>query len=777
MLLTVAATDPPTGRTRPMPPGPGSRRTRTALGGASRSLGRAYRVAMTTGCWVIVAVWVAAAVLVNVIVTQEDSGGGGFGDLLPPDSQVLQVEQRILQQFRVPVLSGTTVVLHQPDGLSVLTRADSLLWALGTTQDVLDAPTPPIPGQVVAAIPVPTGVPQTTVTYLFMSDGTGLYNTVRLANDYAAHFNNQAEAHTYVTGFVPAQVAQGTYLRTRLPLFELASVVLIVSVVAFAFRSLLAPLVVVGVAAVGYLVYFPLLSHLARVLGFEVPSQLEPVLLALLLGLVTDYCVLFFSAYRDQLDHGHGRVEGARRALQANAPVIAVAGLTVAGGTIALLAAPFEVFRALGPALALTVLVSLAMCLTLTPALMSILGWRLFSILPVHGSERAQQRLRSRKPRTAPPLIDRLVHRRAAAVATAVVLGVLVLAALPLAQARLDLSFTAGLPADDPVARGSQLLQDAGLRGISAPTEVMVEADGLRDRRADLARMQAALTNQPGVAKVLGPVDLPFEDGRGVVLSRDGNAARFLVIFDTDPLAAQAVADARVLQGRLGGLTRGSGLGDAQVSITGQTLIASEVAQLTRTSLEITLLVALLVELLILVLYLRALVAPLVLLFCSALSVAAALGLTTLLFQDVLGEQGLTFYAPFAAAILLIALGADYTVFSVGSIWTETRRRPLAEALRVAVPRSSEAITTAGLILAGTFALVALIPLSTFRQIAFAMTVGLLIDTLVVRPVLTPAVLTLLGRTASWPSRRVQVSTVEPGPAAPDPNPAEVPRA
>lgn len=108
--------------------------------------------------------------------------------------------------------------------------------------------------------------------------------------------------------------------------------------------------------------------------------------------------------------------------------------------------------------------------------------------------------------------------------------------------------------------------------------------------------------------------------------------------------------------------------------------------------------------------YLRAIVAPVVLLTCSALSVAAALGLTTLLFQGLLGQQGLTFYAPFAAAVLLIALGSDYNVFAVGPIWQEAARRPLAEALSVAVPRSSHAITVAGLILSATFAMVAIIP-------------------------------------------------------------------
>ncbi len=727
-------------------------------------LGRAYRAAVTTGRWVVVAVWVATAAGITLLVPSHGGGGGGFGDLLPPDSQVLRVEERILTLFRVPVLSGTTVVVHAPGGLDVLTRADSVLWALGTTQDVLEAGDPP-PGSIQAAIPVPTGRADTTVTYLFMSDGTGLRNTARLAQGYAAHFNNQAEASTYVTGFVPAQVAQGDYLRSRLRLFEIASVLLILVVVAAAFRSLLAPLTVLAVAGVGYAVYFPLLSTIADTLGFEVPSQLEPVLVALLLGVVTDYCVLFFGAFRSALDDGQETVPAARAALAREGSVVAVAGLTVAGGTIALLAAPFAVFRGLGPALALTVLVGLAVCLTLTPALMTVLGWRLFSVLPVRGSDRAGPLTRRRSgPGRLDRLVVRLTRRGPAVVAVLLVVVVLGLAVLPLAKARLDLSFTAGLPHDDGVYRGAQLLDDAGLRGITAPTEVLLEQPDVVAQRPALARLQEELARQPGVSRVIGPADLPADTAYGVVLSRSGDAARYLVVFDSDPLAAEAVTNARLLQGRLPSLVTEAGLPAARTAVTGQTLIAGEVGQLTRRSLETTLVVAMIIELVILVLYLRALVTPVVLLACSVLSVAAALGLTTFVFQELLGQQGLTFYAPFAAAVLLVALGSDYNVFSVGAIWNEARRRPIEQAIAVAVPQASHAITTAGAILAATFALVAVIPLATFRQIAFAMTVGLLLDTFVVRPVLTPAVLTLLGRLALWPGRRGRgLPAVEPG--------------
>jgi putative drug exporter of the RND superfamily len=739
---------------------------------AGARFGEAYRTVVIAGRWAVVAFWVAVVALLVTFVPAH-TGGGGFGDFLPQDHPILETQRRVLEQFRVPVLSGTTVVVYQPDGLSLLTRADSYLWALATTQDNLEGRTPPGPDQIIAAVPVPTGRADVTVTYLYGSEGTGTLGMVRLGDQYAAHFSNQPAVQTFVTGFVPAQIAQGDYLNARLGLFELASLILILTVVALAFRSLLAPMVVVGIAAVGYLVYLPVLTLVASAAGFEVPGQLEPVLLALLLGVVTDYCVLFFHTFRDELDTGQDNRSAAQSAVRRNASVIAVAGLTVAGGTIALLAAPFGIFRALGPALALTVLIGVALSLTLTPAAMTILGWRLFTVVPIRGSHRArpvetEDSVPAKLERREGRLVRQLIRRGPALVATALVVAVLGLATLPLAQARFDLSFTAGLPDQDPVAEGAQLLQEVGLRGISAPTEVLVEQEDITSRRLELIRMEQFLGRQPGVARVLGPDDSPFTDPRGVVLAEDGDAARFVVIFDSDPLAAQAIDHVRHLQGAAPALAREAGLPDAAVTITGQTIIAAEVAQLTRSSLEIVLVAALVIELIILVLYLRSLVAPVVLLACSALSVAAALGLTTWVFQGLLGEQGLTFYAPFAAAVLLIALGSDYNVFSVGPIWHEAKRRPLAEALSIAVPRSSQAITIAGLILAATFALVAIIPLSTFRQIAFAMTVGLLLDTLVIRPILTPAVLTLLGRYAGWPGKRIrtQASAGDPTPAA-----------
>ena len=729
-------------------------------GAAARASGRALRAAVVQGRWLVVVVWVGGALLAVALPSSGRSGGGGdIGSLLPPDSDAVAVQQRSLEHFRVPVLSDTSVVVHDRDGLDPLTRADVVLWALAHTQASLEGEVPPGTGQVIAAVPLPLGSADTAVTYVYASPRTGLEERVALSRRYAAHFTNQPGVETYVTGIVPAQVRQAHHLAAHLHTFEIATLVLIAVVVALTFRSVVAPLVVLATAALGYLVALRVLDAMAGALGFALPDQLQPLIAALLIGVVTDYCVLFFSGFRRQLGQGLHRHEAARRTVLTEGPIVAVAGITVAAGTAALLVADFALFQAFGPALALAVLVGMVVSLTLVPALMAILGHRLFLGLGAARSASAEHE----PGRLTHWLADTVSRRSGAAVAALLGVGVLGAASLPLLDLRIDVSFVSELPPDDPVRVGARVLEEAGVRGAVAPTEVLVEGEDVVAQRDALERFQAALADQPGVAQVLGPAQLPLREGLGLVLAQDGDAARFIVVLDSDPLAAPAIADVGDLQQRVDGLLTDAGVEGATVAVGGQTAIAAELAELTRDNLRTILVAALLIELAILCLYLRALLTPVLLLACSALGVAAALGLAVLVFQDALGDPGLLFLVPFATAVLLLALGSDYNVFAVGAIWDEAARRPLPEAITVAVPATARAISAAGVILAATFAMVAIIPLGLFRQIAFVMTVGLLIDTFLVRPVLTPAVLTLLGRAAGWPGRRIR--TAGPGPA------------
>jgi RND superfamily putative drug exporter len=167
---------------------------------------------------------------------------------------------------------------------------------------------------------------------------------------------------------------------------------------------------------------------------------------------------------------------------------------------------------------------------------------------------------------------------------------------------------------------------------------------------------------------------------------------------------------------------------------------------------------ALAVNFLMLLLFLRAPIAAAYLLAGSLLSLAAALGLTMLLFDTLTPGAGLTFYVPFAAAVLLLAFGSDYNIFAVGTIWGRARTRPLPDAITETMPGVVTALLVAGLALAVSFGLLAAVPLVPFRQLAFAMFVGIMLDVLVVRSLLLPAALVVVGRWSTWPRKEALVT-------------------
>ena len=166
-------------------------------------------------------------------------------------------------------------------------------------------------------------------------------------------------------------------------------------------------------------------------------------------------------------------------------------------------------------------------------------------------------------------------------------------------------------------------------------------------------------------------------------------------------------------------------------------------------------------NLLLLVVFLRSLTAPL---FCSdrARCGGSIAVVTTWVFQSLLGYGQLTYFVPFVVSVLLISLGSDYNIFVVGRIWQEASLRPLREAIAIAAPEASRAIRAAGITLAGSFAIIAIIPIRSFREIAFAMVTGILIETFVVRSLLAPSLITIFGYSSGWPGRRLHAEVDPP---------------
>lgn len=719
---------------------------------------------------VIVAGWILAAIgAVLYLPGPSESEGEQVSDLVPTDAPALEAEIASFRLFDFPLLTRLVMVQRDPDGLSPEAQARVYARALAITTGA-----EPSAVGIAGAFPVtntlgllPGSSEQSTtaVTYLFFRPDLTFREQTEAARRFAgAAVNEPGDALIGITGAIPARLQQTDVILRYLPVVEIATVVLISLIVGLYFGSLVAPLIALFTSGIAYVISLRVVAWAGAQLGVSLPRDLEPVIVVLLLGIVTDYCIFFFSGFRLRLLSGEPRVIAAQRTTAEYIPIIFTAGLIVAAGTAALLVASLGFLRAFGPGLALTVLISLAVAVTLVPALLAILGKALFwpRISKLH-REREWERLHGgpgpeheRVPRRT--LRSRVAHvitaRPVAAPVALLALGLLVVAGSGLL--RMDLGFTLinGLPAKSEEARAAVASMQGFADGVLSPTLVLLRDEGVADRTAELREVQETLGSEPGVAGIIGPgTPLASNLPPGITVSGSGDAARLVVILDSDPLGGEAIDNLRSLQRKMPETLSAHGLSGVRASFAGDTALAAEAVTQTFKDLTRVGIAALVIDLVLLIVFLRALVAPLYLLAASVLALAASLGLTTYVFQLILGRGELTYYVPFAAAVLLVSLGSDYNVFLVGRIWREARVRPLRGAVTTVAPQASRAIAVAGLTLALSFAVLAIVPLVQFREFAFAMLVGVLVDSFLVRSLLVPALVSVFGRSSWWPAR------------------------
>ncbi len=706
--------------------------------------------------WWVLAFWAVVSTLaVLVLPALESTAAENLRGLVPDDTPAVNTEIRSAELFGFPLLGRTVLVQRRANGLSVYDQARTVTHAVGVNsgryQDL---------GPLVGVLPITnTGGlfpgsserDTTALSYLFVEPGATFSAQERAARRYADRYFNIRDDIVGVTGSVPARAQQGRIIRDRLPLVETLTLGAIVLIVGINFASVIAPLVTLVTTAVAFTLTLRLSGYFTEFFDVASPTELEPVVVALLLGVVTDYVVFYCSALRHQLVLGADRLTAARAATAQFAPIIGVAGLAVAAGTAALLVAESAFFQALGPALVFTVVVGLSVAITLVPALMAVLGgWLFWPTRPRPATPESGD-----APAKLSPVGRITASRRNAAITVGACVSALALAALPLARLDLGVSFVSSLPADTEVAQTAGSAEAGFTPGILSPTVLLVEGLSLDQRRTALDQLQDQLKSVRGVAGVLGPQDQPAGFELSVLLAETGTAARFLIVLDDDPLGAAAIHTVDRIEQSLPTLLGDAGLVDVDYGLAGDSATASFIVHQTEEDLLRIALAAALANMAMLTIFLRALVAPLFLLASTVLSVSAALGLTTFLFNMLEPGVGLTFYVPFAAAVLLLAFGSDYNIFGVGHVWDEAGHRPLTEAIRIAMPQTTRAINAAGVALAASFGLLAVVPLGPFRQLAFAMGVGILIDVLIVRSVLMPALLTVVGPASAWPSKRL----------------------
>jgi putative drug exporter of the RND superfamily len=708
-------------------------------------LPRAYAWTVVRLRWPIVIGWAVALAYAAFILPAPVQPPDTLVSLIPAHSPAVRANAFALRHFRAPLTTEVAVVRRDPNGLSRSEEARIL-----STARAVDRKARAHPGSGPVAVPVINArgvVPgsretrTTAITYLAFPPSMPTVRQIDGANGMRG-------GGGHVTGILPAEVHEGGLVDDALPLIEGATVVLIALLVGVRFRALGAPLLTLAAVGTGYTMAQQAVSHAAQRAGLEQPSLLRPLLVALVLGIVTDYVVFYLANAHTKVLQGSSRLEAAERATAETTPIVIAGGAILTASLLALRVARAQVLQELGPALALAVVAGVLVAVTLVPACLAIFGRALYWPRPPEPADADPEEA----PVPGRNFLGRLIaHRSAALVVGLVCAAGLAFAAWEVHDTRLGVTTISGLPASAQERIGAE---DAGrgfAPGMLAPAQVIVARPGIAADTGELARLQGELRRQPGVAAVVGPADTPFLRGRGVLTSTSGGAARFLVAYRTDPYGATALDQLGALRARLPDLAAQAGLGRPRTALAGDGPVAHDTVAAMRKDLVRVVAAVLLVNLVLLMIFLRALIAPILLVAASALSVAAALGISTWVFQQALGYGELTYFVPFAAGVLLVSLGSDYNVFVAGRVWQEARVRPLREALRIAPARSAAAVRTAGITLAASFGLLAIVDVRAFRELAFTMAVGILLDTFVVRPFLVASLVSLFGELSGWP--------------------------
>jgi RND superfamily putative drug exporter len=512
----------------------------------------------------------------------------------------------------------------------------------------------------------------------------------------------------------------------------LATVVLVLVLLGAIYRAPLIaiiPIVVVGLAyqiATGFI-------YLYADAGNSVNSNSTGILVVLMFGVGTDYCLLLLSRYREELHRIDDKHEAMARALRRAGPAVLASGTTVVAAMLVLLLADTGSTNSLGPVSAIGVASALLAGLTLLPALLTIAGRRGF--WPRKSAVAYQPEVDFvERPGVWRRVGDRVLRRPGAALAATV--GLFAVFSLGLLAYKEDYSIGGFFKTSVESVDGFDVLGTSFPQGALAPTSILVERPAGPATDADLAAVRQRVEGLDGVASVSEPQR-----------SEDGAIGKIDVTFSDDPYSEAALARVDTLRDSVSDLPGGaSALVGAGSAVQEDFNVAAE------RDFRVIVPVALLVIAIILGILLQAIVAPLVLIATVMASFFGTLGLSIFFFIEVQGSAGVDASLPTFAFIFLVALGVDYTIFLMSRVREEARTHGTREGVLRALAATGPVITSAGVILAGTFAVLMTLPVTFAFNIGFMVAVGILLDTFIVRTIMVPAAVELLGDRVWWPS-------------------------
>jgi RND superfamily putative drug exporter len=664
--------------------------------------------------WVVLVFWVAVlAVAAPLAGKLADVQNNEASSWLPGDAEstkALDGMQAFVSQDEI-----STVIVYQRD--SGITSADKAKVTSdlaefkqldGVVLDRVQGPIPSDDGQALQLV-VPLN--------LGANGWEKAADVVKDIRDTAQHGDEGLDAYVTGPGGMAADSADAFKGIDGVLLFSAVAVVIVILL--FTYRSPILWLFPVISAGVALTTAQGVIYLLAKHAGLIVNGQSYAILTVLVFGAGTDYALLLVARYREELRRHHDRHEAMAVALHRAGPAIFASAGTVVLGMLCLMFAEMNSTQSLGPVAAIGVATGLLVMVTLLPALLVICGrWVFWPKRPIEGSAEP----------TASGLWAKVGHRiarrpRAVWVTTSVILAVACLGALQLNAT--------GLTTEDSYTKtvesvtGEKVLAAHFPAGASDPVQIVANADQA-DQVADAAKVS-------GVAEVAEPV---VQGGTAFITATLTDAPDSDAGYNTVDRIRDSVHT----------------VPDADALVGGTTAINLDVQRASARDSKVIIPIILLVVLLILMVLLRALLAPVILVATVVLSYGAAMGISALVFRNVFDFSGADSSFPLFVFVFLVALGIDYNIFLMTRVREEALRFGTRRGALIGLAATGGVITSAGLVLAGTFAVLGTLPLVFVAELGFAVAFGVLLDTIVVRSVLVTALNLDIGRHMWWPS-------------------------
>jgi putative drug exporter of the RND superfamily len=604
-----------------------------------------------------------------------------------------------------------------------------------------------------------------------------------------------AGMQVHLAGQVAIQVDQQKQSGSTGNSVQEVALIFILILLLLVFRSLLAPLITVIPALLAVTISGPLVSEAAHA-GLKVSQLSQLLLIVLVLGAGTDYGLFLVFRVRENLRGGAEPKDAVRAAVTRVGETITFSALTVIAALLSLLAATFQIYSQLGIPLAIGIGTMLLAGLTLLPALLAVFGRAAFWPSKVRagtGKAGAWGRIAAR------------VVRRPAVTLTIGVIGLGILALFVPQYKPAGFGGSISAPAGSDSAAGQALLAKHFPQSSANPTNLIyklpepvwqnpqpIEAAerqlaasglftgitgplnpvGITLTPAQFTALHAALGNpaalppQPSGQTSVSAEDYQAYRATAQYVSPDGRTIQFETGLKAgDPSTTEAMNTVPAI--RSAAAAAAPTLGATDWGVGGEAPAFYDISQISDTDLVHVVPIAIVVIGLLLIIVMRSLVAPVYLILSVALSYFAALGLSVIVFMKIGGASGLTFILPFLMFIFLLALGEDYNILVMSRIREEAQVLPIREAVARALNATGTTVTSAGLVLAGTFAVFAVVGGrgsggSQIRDVGIGLALGVLMDTFIVRTVLVPCTAVLLGRWNWWPSSLSRTAPKEP---------------